>query len=620
MADDALIGQQLDEYRLDTLLGQGGMARVYRGLDVRLKRWVAIKVIDAPFRTDSDYVMRFEREAQAIAQLEHPHIVRLYRYGEANGLLYMAMQYVEGASLNQVLATYRAEGEYIEPDEASRIVREVCVALDYAHSKGVIHRDVKPSNIVLDKQGRAVLADFGLALLTDVGTQGQIFGTPHYMAPEQAMSSASAVSQSDLYSVGVMLYEMFTGELPFDAPQPLDVAMLHMTETPSPPREFRPELSPTLEAVILKTLAKEPEDRYPSGVALADALAQALRTTPAEVPTPLPSANPSRLTIPERVAVSLAKRPLPPVPAMTSDPLPAPVEAQPVSRAPEPGVDSARGIEPQPQPMPALAGVATSSPTPANWRLPIYIGIGLGLVILIGLTLVVVVGLLWLRSQANQVATQPAPDVTVPVVLETATVASASVENSSPIASTLTPTVSAAPVNTTVPPPPTTAPLPEPQLVADSVRDFSGSPGVWQYLSSPSDKNNFKSMKFEERKYGTCWYDKDYIRICQDSGHPGNGADVAWLWKSPTNGHIRVLVSAHKIDRGGDGVTILAYHNDTSQSVEGLTLQGKDTEGVNQKVWFEVDVGAGDSLIFVMKKNRSVEYDHTAFQVQIYQQ
>ncbi|MEJ2560140.1 MAG: serine/threonine-protein kinase [Anaerolineae bacterium] len=162
-ATDDLLGKQLDEYHLDALLGQGGMARVYRGLDVHLKRWAAIKVIDARFRADSEYMKRFEREAQAIAQLEHPHIVRLYRYGEANGLLYMAMQYIEGADLDTVLATYREDGELIPPEDASRIAREVCLALDYAHSKGVVHRDVKPSNIMLDKEGNTILTDFGLA-------------------------------------------------------------------------------------------------------------------------------------------------------------------------------------------------------------------------------------------------------------------------------------------------------------------------------------------------------------------------------------------------------------------------------------------------------------------------
>jgi serine/threonine protein kinase len=199
----------------------------------------------------------------------------VYRYGEANGLLYIAMEYIEGADLETVLATYHDDQQFMPPSEVSRIIGPVCLALDYVHSQGVIHRDIKPSNIMLDSQGRPILTDFGLVLL-DYQTRGEIFGTPHYIAPEQVVSSAGAVPQSDLYSLGVILYEIFTGKLPFEADHPYDIAMLHLTEAPPPPRRHRPDLSPELEAVILKTLAKEPEGRYPSGAALAEALEQAL--------------------------------------------------------------------------------------------------------------------------------------------------------------------------------------------------------------------------------------------------------------------------------------------------------------------------------------------------------
>ena len=278
MTHDTLIGKQLGEYRLEALLAQGGMARVYRAVDVRLRRQAVVKVIDPHFHNDPDYLMRFEREARAIARLDHPNIVRLYRFDKQADRLYMAMQQVEGADLETVLAGYRADKEFMKPDDARRIIREVCSALDYAHQKGIIHRDVKPANILLDRQGRVFLTDFGLALMVEVGTRGEIFGSPHYIAPEQAISSAKAVPQSDLYSIGVILFEMFTGNVPFHAAEPLDIARLHMSEEPPRPRQLRPEISPQLEAVILRALAKRPEERYASGAALAEALNQSLRT------------------------------------------------------------------------------------------------------------------------------------------------------------------------------------------------------------------------------------------------------------------------------------------------------------------------------------------------------
>ncbi|MCI0398971.1 MAG: protein kinase [Chloroflexi bacterium] len=340
MSSDSLLGQQLDEYRLEALLGRGGMARVYRGLDVRLKRYAAIKVIDTAFRANPEYKHRFEREAQAIAQLEHPNIVRLYRYGEARGVLYMAMEYVEGANLAGVLDSYRQDGEWMEPEEASRIIREIGLALDYAHNVGVIHRDIKPSNIMLNRQGRAILTDFGLALVTELGTQGEVFGTPQYIAPEQAISSAGARPESDLYSLGVILYEMFVGELPFDSEDSLDIAMKHMSEPPPPPRQLRPDLSPELEAVLLRALDKKPEARYATGAALAEALKQALRA-PATQASLL--VLPSRLSIPERVVEEIRANPLPPIPVAVETPAEAviqpaagPVDEPPTSHRPPP--------------------------------------------------------------------------------------------------------------------------------------------------------------------------------------------------------------------------------------------------------------------------------------------
>ncbi|HEY1013867.1 MAG TPA: serine/threonine-protein kinase, partial [Herpetosiphonaceae bacterium] len=303
LGQESLVGHQLDEYRIEALLGRGGMAHIYRALDVPLNRYVALKVIDPPLRADPDYIQRFGREAQAIAQLDHPNIVSIHRSGDAEGLLYIVMQYIEGSNLDFVLDSFARDGEFIPLDQTLRLTREVCAALDYAHGKGVIHRDVKPSNIMVEPSGRAILTDFGLALLKTVGTQGKIFGSPHYISPEQAVSSARVVPQSDLYAVGVMLYQMLTGQLPFDADEALEVAMLHLTEQPRPPRSLRPELSPALETMVLKCLAKEPGDRYPTGAALVAALELAIKNS-----KPGLQAAGSR-SIPQRVAAQLASQP-----------------------------------------------------------------------------------------------------------------------------------------------------------------------------------------------------------------------------------------------------------------------------------------------------------------------
>ncbi len=337
--EDPFLNRNIDEYKVEALLGAGGMARVYRGVDTRLKRYVAIKVIDFSHQHDPSYVTRFEREAQMIAQLSHPNVVPLYRYGEIDGFLYMVMQYIDGCDLHTVLSGYQNDEEFMEPEDILHIIRDMCQALDYVHSKGVIHRDIKPSNILLDKEGRAYLSDFGLALNTEIGTLGEIFGSPQYISPEQAVSSAKAEARSDLYSLGVILYEIFTGRLPFEDKDPIEQAMKHLNQPVPPPLSLRPEISPQVEAVILKVLAKKPEDRYPNGAALYKALSAALKSR-VEPEAPPPSTI-SSLTIAERVRLQTATRPplAPPTP-----------DEQPV--APRPVEDA---VKPLPPAKPKLA-------------------------------------------------------------------------------------------------------------------------------------------------------------------------------------------------------------------------------------------------------------------------
>lgn len=277
---DPLIGRQLGDYGIVDLLGRGGMARVYRGYDEKLDRYAAVKVIDAALMaTDSEeeYRQRFLREARAIARLRHPSIVGIYSFGDIDNLYYMVMEFVEGRDLAVMLR--ENGGASFTPAQILRVIHDISGALDYAHAGGVIHRDIKPSNIMVRPDGHAVLTDFGLALSVPEGSMGNTFGSAHYIAPEQAISSAQAVPQSDLYSLGVVLFQMLTGRVPFDDPSAMTVALKHLSDPPPSPRDFNPAISEAVEAVVLKMLEKEPQDRYRSGEAFARALEVALGIT-----------------------------------------------------------------------------------------------------------------------------------------------------------------------------------------------------------------------------------------------------------------------------------------------------------------------------------------------------
>jgi serine/threonine protein kinase len=274
--DDPLIGCQLANYRIERLIGRGGMAQVYLGWDVELHRPVAVKVIDARYRDSTAFASRFVRESRTVAGWRHENILQVHYAGEQDGLYFFAMEYVDGLDLSQILARYAAAGELMPHDDVLRIGRAIAAAIDYAHRHGVIHRDMKPSNVMVAGDGRVTLADFGLALDVEQGSMGEIFGSPRYIAPEQARRSTDAVPQSDLYSVGIILYQMLTGTVPFDDPSPTSVAVQHLTLPPPSPRSFNPDLSPAAERVLLKALSKLPQERYQSGRELMEALEAAL--------------------------------------------------------------------------------------------------------------------------------------------------------------------------------------------------------------------------------------------------------------------------------------------------------------------------------------------------------
>jgi serine/threonine-protein kinase len=284
---DTLVGQHLGKYEIQSELGRGGMGVVYRGYDAALRRSVAIKVLPTQLTYDAQFVQRFQQEAILAASLRHPNIVTIYDVGQQAGIYYIVMEYLEGATLEALLTR---QGP-MPAAQAGRILRQVADALDYAHRAGVIHRDVKPANIMIGPDGRATLMDFGLVRAaegTNLTRTGTYLGTPEYMSPEQALGKP-VDGASDTYSLGIVFYKVLCGKVPFSRSTPLGVTYAHVNEPPPPLRKVRAEISPAIEAVITKALAKQPADRYRTATLLADDFMAAAGAAPVALRTPIPT-------------------------------------------------------------------------------------------------------------------------------------------------------------------------------------------------------------------------------------------------------------------------------------------------------------------------------------------
>ena len=269
------------QYALEGEIGRGGMSVVYRARDLRLNRSVAIKVLPPELAHDSAIRARFTREAQTAAQLSHAHIVPIYDVGERDGVAWLVMAMLTGGNL----ATLLAHEPRLPIEEARRFLREVADALDYAHQRGVIHRDIKPDNILLDREsGRALVTDFGIAWAMEAASRltvtGIAVGTPTYMSPEQAVGERALDGRSDIYSLGVLAYQMLTGRVPFTANNSMALLLKHVTERPRPILELRPDTPPAICEAIERALMKSPEDRWPTAGTLRDALQSNARPAP----------------------------------------------------------------------------------------------------------------------------------------------------------------------------------------------------------------------------------------------------------------------------------------------------------------------------------------------------
>jgi len=271
--EDVLVGHTLGAYKLVERLGQGGMATVYKAYEAALDRYVAIKILRQYFAHHPEVMQRFRREAKAIARLNHPNIVPIHGYGEEGDLAYIAMRHVEGGTLKQ------ARGQVFQPERAVRLLLQIVRALAYAHQRGIVHRDIKPSNVLLSEGDWPLITDYGLAKMVEVTSQltgsGVGMGTPMYMSPEQGQG-IEIDHRTDIYSVGIMLYEMLTGDVPFQADTPMAIVIKHISAPMPMPRQINPEIPQVLERIILKATAKSPDDRYQTAEELIVALEQSL--------------------------------------------------------------------------------------------------------------------------------------------------------------------------------------------------------------------------------------------------------------------------------------------------------------------------------------------------------
>ena len=270
-------GQMLGPYRIINQIGKGGMATVYKAYQPSVDRYVAVKVLPSQLAESKEFATRFQQEARIIAKLEHPHILPVFDYGESDGVSYFVMRYMDAGTLKEKMI----EGRPLPLSDIDRLFTQLAEALSYAHSRGIIHRDLKPANVLIDSHGNVFLTDFGIAKLLESASPrltqtDAIMGTPAYISPEQAQGHP-VDQRSDIYSLGIILYEMVTGSVPFTAETPLAVLFKHISDPLPPPSLVKPDIPPVIEQVLLKALAKDPRDRFATAAEFVAAWERALR-------------------------------------------------------------------------------------------------------------------------------------------------------------------------------------------------------------------------------------------------------------------------------------------------------------------------------------------------------
>ena len=262
---DSLIGKTLGKYQIVELIGRGAMAEVYKAYQPALDRYTAIKLMHSFLAEDKNFLGRFQREAKAAAQLRHPNIVQVHDFDVVDGVYYyMVMEFIDGYTLRDKLQELASANEIMPLDKAIHIAEEVASALSYAHGRGMVHRDIKPSNVMIDQEGHVILTDFGIAKIlsdTQYTITGAIAGTPNYISPELGLGKL-ADARSDIYSLGTTLFQMVTGELPYQADSAVTVLLKHVNDPVPIASQLNPALPPDIDRILFKAMSKNPDDRY----------------------------------------------------------------------------------------------------------------------------------------------------------------------------------------------------------------------------------------------------------------------------------------------------------------------------------------------------------------------
>ena len=313
MAAGHLTGKKLGKYEIGALIGQGGMAQVYKGRHPALNRDVAVKLIHPHLASREGFVERFQREAQLVAALRHPNIVQVFDFDSEADVYYMVMEFIDGPTLAAHLEQLHAKDELLPLDEATNLTITLCQALSYAHAQGMVHRDLKPGNVMFTGKGQPVLTDFGLAKIVGGITNtssGLVIGTPMYMSPEQGYGRGSD-ARSDIYALGVMLFELVTGHLPFEGDTPMSIVLKQINQPLPSARQLNPHVSKEIDLIIAKATAKSPQARFQTCAGFATALEA----------TQLPNIHQTS-EIPAPSVISVATRPVSPTPPAGPTPPP----------------------------------------------------------------------------------------------------------------------------------------------------------------------------------------------------------------------------------------------------------------------------------------------------------